>query len=112
MSELKILFLGDVVGSSGRKILEQGLPSLRKQHDFDLIVANGENAAHGFGLTPSIAQEFFEMGIDVITGGNHTWDKKEVVQAFQQFPKKMIRPANYPIESQGAGSVVVHGKSG
>jgi metallophosphoesterase (TIGR00282 family) len=112
MSLLKILFLGDIVGSSGRQAIAAHLPILKSEHAFDLIIANGENAAHGFGLTMSIATELFEMGIDVLTGGNHTWDKKEIHQALQTYSQKIIRPANYPTGTAGRGSTIVHGKSG
>src|SRR5665213_1457557 len=112
MSLLKILFLGDIVGSSGRAAIKEHLPALKLEHSFDLIIANGENAAHGFGLTSSISAEIFELGVDVITGGNHTWDKKEIHQAIQTYPQKIIRPANYPPGTSGKGSTVVYGKSG
>lgn len=109
---LKILMIGDVLGSSGRKSLADHLPRLRAEHQLDLVIANAENSAHGFGLTPSIAKELFKYGVDVLTGGNHTWDKREVIQAMQEFPKQIIRPANYPRQSPGVGWTVVLGKSG
>lgn len=112
MSLLKILFLGDIVGQSGRQALSTHLPELKQNAGLDLVIANGENAAHGFGLTPSIANEIFSLGVDVITGGNHTWDKKEIHQAIQANPQKIIRPANYPSGTAGRGSTVVYGKSG
>ena len=112
MALVKILYLGDIVGSSGRQVVADKLPALRAQLNLDLVVANGENAAHGFGLTPAVAKEIFTVGVDVITGGNHTWDKKEIVQAFQLHPKTIVRPANYPPETPGRGWTVVHGKSG
>ncbi len=104
--------IGDIVGSSGRKAAEFWVPKLREEFELDLVIANAENAAHGFGLTPSIAKEIFKVGIDVLTGGNHTWDKREVIQAMQEFPKTILRPANYPPETPGRGITCVHGKSG
>jgi metallophosphoesterase (TIGR00282 family) len=112
MALLKILFLGDIVGQSGRQAILEHLPALRSTTPLDLIIANGENAAHGFGLTLSIAAELFELGVDVITGGNHTWDKKEIHQALLSHPQKIIRPANYPPGTAGKGSTIVYGKSG
>ncbi len=112
MGTLRILFLGDIVGSSGRDAIRKYLPELHQKRAVDFIIANGENAAHGFGLTPTIAKEIFDLGIDVITGGNHTWDKKEGVAAFHQFPDRLIRPANYPPETTGKGWTVVTSKSG
>ena len=71
---MRILFIGDIFGRPGRTIVHERLPELQKQHDVDLTIANGENAAGGFGITPQIAEELFELGIDVITTGNHVWD--------------------------------------
>ena len=112
MAEINLLFLGDVVGSSGRKVIEKWVSELRRTKSLDLVVANAENAAHGFGLTPSIAEEMFRSGVDVLTGGNHSWDKKEIHQAFEMYPDRILRPANYPPGSAGRGSTVVTGKSG
>jgi len=112
MSLIKILFLGDIVGSSGRAAVKRWLPEIKAEHALDLVIANGENAAHGFGLTLQIAKEIFDCGVNIITGGNHTWDKKEVVQALQTYPETIIRPLNYPTGTPGRGWTVVHGKSG
>ncbi len=112
MSLIKILFLGDIVGSSGRKAIAEHLPALKAVENFELIIANGENAAHGYGLTPQITGEIFDMGIDVITGGNHSWDKKDIVQSFQSYPDRVLRPANYPKNNAGKGATVVMGKTG
>jgi metallophosphoesterase (TIGR00282 family) len=112
MSVVKILFLGDIVGSSGRQILQAGIPKIREEHKIDLVVANGENAAHGFGLTPQVVKEILATGVDVITGGNHTFDKKEWPQTFSEYSTKLIRPANFPTSLAGRGSMVVMGKSG
>ncbi len=112
MAIIHVGILGDIVGSSGRKAVANWLPQMRKEYDLELVIANGENAAHGFGLTPVIATELFAMGVDVLTGGNHSWDKKDIVKAFDQYPGRIIRPANYPVGNPGQGSSVVAGKSG
>lgn len=106
MALTRILFLGDVVGASGRKILATHIPSLRKEFQIDLVIANGENAAHGFGITPSIVKDLLSAGVDVITGGNHTWDKKEGVQAFEEYSKFLVRPANAPLTTPGKGAQI------
>lgn len=109
---VNIIFIGDIVGSSGRTALRQLLPDIRDEWDADIVIANGENAAHGFGLTPSTAKEIYDAGVDFITGGNHTWDKKEIVQALREFDGRMIRPSNYPPNSPGRGSGVVNARGG
>ncbi len=76
---MRILFVGDIFGRPGRSIVHERLPKLQKEHAVDLTIANGENAAGGFGITPQIAEELFELGIDVITTGNHIWDKREII---------------------------------
>ena len=76
---MRILFVGDIFGRPGRTIVHERLPELQKQHAVDLTIANGENAAGGFGITPQIAEELFELGVDVITTGNHVWDKREII---------------------------------
>lgn len=112
MGVLRLLYIGDIVGSSGREAIARELPLLRKAKPVDFIVANAENAAHGFGLTPSIAKELFDMGIQVLTGGNHTFDKKEVVEVFAQYPGRVVRPANYPARTPGPGSTLYPGPQG
>lgn len=107
MDPVKILYLGDIVGSSGRQVIAKRLPEIRDEHEPDLVIANGENAAHGFGLTLSIARDIIDSGVDVITGGNHTWDKREVVQAIETFPERILRPANYPPGTPGVGAAVI-----
>ncbi len=92
---MRIILLGDIFGRPGRKIVKEALPQLREVYQPDVIVANGENAAGGFGLTKKVAEELFEMGIDVITSGNHIWDKKEVYPYLQE-ERRVLRPANYP----------------
>lgn len=112
MSVVKILFLGDIVGSSGRKVVEDWVPDLRKEYSIDFCVANAENSAHGFGITPQIAQDLFKAQVDLLTGGNHTFDKRDVYQAFQEFPDRVLRPANYPSGTGGRGVSILHSKSG
>jgi metallophosphoesterase (TIGR00282 family) len=112
MAEVRLLFLGDIVGSSGRKVIQTHLPSIKKEETIDFVIANAENSAHGFGITPSIAQELFEAGVDCLTGGNHTFDKKEVYQTFQNYPDRVLRPANYPVGTGGRGSTVLLSRSG
>jgi metallophosphoesterase (TIGR00282 family) len=102
---LKILFIGDIFGRPGRTIVKDRLPELRRQHAVDLVIANCENAAAGFGITPSLAEELFDLGIDVMTTGNHVWDKREIIEYFQMADgnphspaRRLLRPANF---SQG-----------
>lgn len=111
-NSLKVVFIGDIVGSSGRQAVKELLPSLKDEFKPDLVIANGENAAHGFGLTTSTAREIYEAGVDFITGGNHSFDKKEIVEAFDLFEGQMIRPANYPPESAGSGYALAKAKDG
>ena len=81
---MKIGFVGDIVGRPGRKLIKEHLKNIKNEFDIDIVVANGENASHGFGLTIKNAQELFDCGIDVITGGNHTWDKKkDILELFK-----------------------------
>lgn len=108
---MKILFAGDVVGRAGRQILEQGLAKLREDHALDFVVANVENAAAGFGVTPNIADQFFAMGIDVLTSGNHIWDKKEILPYLGREPR-LLRPINYPPSCPGTGRYLAHTASG
>jgi len=108
---LKVLFIGDIIGEPGRKMLKQALPDLLKAHVPDLVIANGENAAGGFGITPEIAEELFSLGIHVLTSGNHVWDKKEI-EPWLGKQDHLIRPANYPAETPGSGSVVVSSDRG
>jgi 2',3'-cyclic-nucleotide 2'-phosphodiesterase len=107
---LRILFIGDIFGRPGRNIVKDQLPSLIKQHSIDLIVANGENSAAGFGITPALAEELLELGIDVLTSGNHIWDKREIIDFFQMADgnphspsRRLIRPANYAPDLPGCG---------
>jgi len=99
---LKILFIGDVVGRPGRLALASRLNRLVDRHQIDLVVANGENAAAGFGLTADLARELFDLGVDVLTSGNHIWDKKELYD-YLDSQKRLLRPANYPAGAPGRG---------
>ena len=105
---MHILFVGDIFGSAGRKILRDHLHHLLETHKIELLIINAENAAGGFGVTPTIAEELFEMGADVLTTGNHVWDKKELVEyikAPEQHPNasRILRPANYVPGTPGVG---------
>ena len=109
---MRILVLGDVVGEPGRRLVEAHLPDLRREHAVDFIVVNGENAAHGHGITDRIAQQWFdELAVDVITTGNHAFDVKDIVPYFQREPR-LLRPANYPPGTPGSGYVKLHTPSG
>ena len=103
---VKLLFIGDIIGRPGRQAVASLLPGLKSEHAFDLVIANGENAAGGFGLTPKVADELFGLGIDVITSGNHIWDQKEIEDYMRQ-NYRLLRPANYPVDDLGKGAIVV-----
>jgi metallophosphoesterase (TIGR00282 family) len=102
---MTILFIGDIVGRSGRDLVQKGLRVLVEHYDVDLTIANAENAAAGFGLTRDIGETLLEWGIDVMTSGNHIWDKKEVLEYIAVEPR-LLRPANYPAGVPGRGSCV------
>jgi metallophosphoesterase (TIGR00282 family) len=108
---MKILFVGDVVGGAGRRILRPALRDLRRRHRPDLVVVNGENAAGGNGLTPAIAKEILRAGCDVITTGNHVWDRKEIIPYLEN-ESRVIRPANYPDPAPGAGTFIASAADG
>ena len=109
---MRILILGDVVGEPGRRLVEAHLPTLRRELALDFVVINGENAAHGHGITDRIAQQWFdEFGVDVITTGNHAFDVKDIVTYFQKEPR-LLRPANYPPGTPGNGFVKLHTPGG
>src|SRR6266566_6825375 len=108
---MRILFIGDIVGRSGRAIVLQRLPELVRDWKVDFVAANGENAAGGFGITETIYQEFVDAGIDVITGGNHSWDQKEALVFIERAPK-LIRPVNYPPGTPGRGAALVDARNG
>ncbi len=101
---MRVGFIGDIVGRPGRKMIRRFLPSLRKEEEIDFVVANYENASHGFGLTQKSANELFGAGIDTMTGGNHTWDKKEIGGLLESMP--LLRPANYPEGVPGSGVAI------
>ncbi len=103
---MRILFLGDVVGRSGRDALTAKLPGLREALRAELVVVNGENASHGFGLAPDMAESFLGAGADVVTLGNHAWDRKELIPYISQQPR-VVRPLNFPPGTPGAGSFLV-----
>lgn len=107
---MRILFIGDIFGRPGRNIVKDRLRGLVRDHAIDLVIANGENAAAGFGITPSLAEELFDLDIDVLTTGNHVWDKREILDYFQMAngdahspAKRLLRPANYPNDMPGWG---------
>lgn len=108
---MKILFCGDVVGRSGREAIAAHVPSLRESLQLDFVIANGENAAHGFGMTEKTCKELFAAGVDVITGGNHTWDKPDIIPHMNS-DERLLRPANYPPATPGRGSTVYQDGSG
>lgn len=104
---LKILFLGDIVGRIGRKTVAEILPKLREKYKIDLVIANVENLAHGQGATLKTLIEIQEVGVDFFTSGNHIWKKKEVVEIFQKGDLPIIRPANYPPLVPGEGYRII-----
>lgn len=108
---MKLLFIGDVVGRPGRQALSRRLDRLIDRHLVDLVVANGENAAAGFGLTLDVAKELFDLGVDVMTSGNHIWDKREIYGYLDQ-QSRLLRPANYPGSPPGRGSGLYATSSG
>jgi metallophosphoesterase (TIGR00282 family) len=108
---MRILFVGDVVGRSGRTIVTERLPGLIRDWRLDLVVVNGENAAGGFGITEAIYRELIDAGADAITLGNHAWDQKEALVFIERAPR-LIRPVNYPAGTPGRGAALCEAKSG
>jgi len=108
---MKVLYIGDVVGKSGRKAVEAHLPRVRDALGLDFVVLNGENAAHGFGVTPAQVEAFLEMGVDVVTTGNHAWDQREIADYIATQPR-LLRPVNYPEGTPGQGLGVFETASG
>jgi len=108
---VKIIYLGDILGRSGRNIVKDKLPEICDRLKPDAIIVNGENAAAGFGITEKISKEFFGLGIDVISTGNHVWDQKDIKSYINNEPR-LIRPINYPVGTPGKGSVIVEDKRG
>ena len=107
---MRILFVGDIVGRSGRTIVAERLPSLIRDWKLDLVVANGENSAGGFGITEAIYRELIDIGIDAITLGNHAWDQKEALVFIERAPR-LIRPINYPAGTPGRGAAMIEAKN-
>ena len=108
---MRILFIGDIVGRPGRQLVKTGLSALVSRHEIDFVVANAENAAAGFGITREIGDELLDLGIDVMTSGNHIWDKREALDYIGVEPR-LLRPANYPAGAPGNGSYVGRARSG
>ena len=108
---MKLLFIGDVVGRAGRRTLTDHLNRLIDHHLVDLVVANGENAAAGYGLTAPVLRELFDAGVDVVTSGNHIWDKKEIMTILDREPR-LLRPANYPPGLPGVGQGIYETAAG
>lgn len=100
---MRVLFLGDVVGKSGRRLVAETLPDFRRKYKVDFAIVNGDNAAHGFGLSQSVLRELFQSGADVVTSGNHGWIAKEM-QPFLNTENRLLRPANYPEGAPGKGA--------
>jgi|TARA_R110002126_G_scaffold13118_1_gene56198 metallophosphoesterase (TIGR00282 family) len=101
---MRIVFLGDVFGKTGRQALSRELPQIRRQYKPDVIIVNGENAAHGMGITTNIAKEFFALGVDVITTGNHIWDQREIIPYLEK-EDRVLRPINFPEGAPGNGVI-------
>jgi metallophosphoesterase (TIGR00282 family) len=103
---MRILFIGDIFGAPGRRIVADHLQDIIKAQRIDVAIANAENSAGGFGVTPSIAEELFALGLDALTTGNHIWDKREIYDYLDRTPR-LIRPANYPPGCPGRGVTIV-----
>lgn len=103
---MKLLFIGDIFGQAGRRVVADHLADIRATQGIDVVIANGENSAAGFGITPAVADELFRYGIDVITSGNHIWDKRDIYDYFPRQPR-LLRPANYAQGCPGTG-VYIH----
>jgi metallophosphoesterase (TIGR00282 family) len=99
---VRLLFCGDVVGRVGRQAVVERIPELRQRLALDFVIVNGENAAHGFGVTAEICQSFYAAGVDVVTTGNHVWDRREIV-GYIALDQRLLRPLNYPAGTPGVG---------
>ena len=108
---MRVLFLGDIVGRSGRVAVLEHLPELKRRLAPDFVVINGENAAGGFGITEKICHELYDAGIDVITTGNHAWDQREIIEYIDREPR-LIRPLNFPAETPGRGAGLFEASDG
>ncbi len=108
---MKLLFIGDIVGRPGRDLGKRGLRAIVAAHDVDFVIANGENSAAGFGITREIGDQLFSYGVEVMTSGNHIWDKKEALDYIVREPR-LLRPANYPAGAPGHGATLVTATNG
>ena len=108
---MKILICGDVVGKAGRRAIEENLPDIRQRLELDFVIVNGENAAHGFGITDKICEKFYAAGADAITTGNHVWDQREIIN-YIDGDSKLLRPMNYPEGTPGVGSGIFEAPGG
>src|SRR3977135_3752497 len=108
---MRILFIGDIVGRPGRELVRRGLSGLVEHHRIDLVIANAENAAAGFGITREIGDQLLDWGVEVMTSGNHIWDKKEALD-YIGAEARLIRPANYPAGVPGNGSYLARTRHG
>lgn len=108
---MRLLYLGDVVGRAGRDAVVEALPGLRERLKLDFVVVNGENAAHGFGITGKICEEFYAAGVDVLTTGNHAWDQREIIGYIDGDPR-LLRPLNFPRGTPGRGAGVFQAPRG
>ncbi|MDY6856792.1 MAG: TIGR00282 family metallophosphoesterase [Thermodesulfobacteriota bacterium] len=108
---MKILFIGDIVGKPGRRAVLKLLAYIKNSYQIDFVIANAENASGGFGVTRDVLRELFDYGIDILTSGNHIWDKGEIIPKLDE-EKYLLRPANYPIENPGTGSAIFQTEAG
>lgn len=108
---MRVLFIGDIVGEPGRRAVKELMPKIVKREGVDFVVANGENVAGGSGITPQLADELFDYGVDVLTTGDHVWKRKEIVDKIDS-DKRLLRPANYPKQTPGIGTTIVRSRSG
>jgi 2',3'-cyclic-nucleotide 2'-phosphodiesterase len=108
---MRILFVGDIVGRSGRNIVHERMPGLIRDWKLDLVVVNGENSAGGFGISEAIYRELLDVGVDAVTLGNHAWDQKEALVFIERAPR-LIRPVNYPPGTPGRGAALIEAKNG
>ena len=108
---MRLLFIGDIVGRPGRQLVKTGLSAIVSRHEVDFVIANAENSAAGFGITREIGDELLDLGVDVMTSGNHIWDKREALDYIGAEPR-LLRPANYPAGAPGNGSYVARTRDG
>jgi len=107
---MKVLFIGDIFGKTGRRMLRCILPNLKKEREIDLVIANVENSAHGRGATPKILEELRRVGVDFFTSGNHIWQNRTIYETLADQNSDLIRPANYPPEAEGFGAKIIETK--